>query len=366
MSDRPHIGLDNSAFRGRLRQPVARVAPLASGPIRQPFGPRVTSRVPKASNPKLQPIAQSVIPVLSQKVPQFRPDITVVKPAIVAPASQSRADGSNFKMIAPQPYAVPANPKQQQSKVLHRQAVRNPAGQSKKVAVGHSKLQFAMVGMALFVFGIGLFVSLITLQTNHAAKSQVAALTSRAQQNDTTNNGAAALNTPPAEDKPTTASMGSYKVAPDLPQQIIIPKLYVYARIRSLSVNSNNELQAPGNIFDAGWYNASAKPGSGPGSGAMLIDGHVHGPTQPAVFANIKKLVAGDSIQIIRGDGKKFSYSVVKTQNVDAANLDIGSSLTSAIPGKSALNLITCGGRYDRKTSQYLERTIVYAVISDS
>ena len=264
-------------------------------------------------------------------------------------------------MVAPQPFAVPAHPKQQQSQVLHRQAVRNPAVKPEKSTVRHSKMQLAMVGMAVFVFGVGLFVSLITVQTNHTAKTEVAALASHAKQAD----GAVAPNAPPAEDKPTTTNMGTYRVAPDLPQQIIIPKLYVYARVRSMSVNDKNELQAPGNIYDTGWYNASAKPGSGAGSGAMLIDGHVHGPTQPGVFVNIKKLVAGDDIQVVRGDGKTFHYSVVKVQNVDAANLDIGASLTSATPGKPALNLITCGGPFDKQTGEYTQRTLVFAVQTD-
>lgn len=352
MSDRPRIGLDNSAFRGRLRQPVARVAPLANGPIRQPFGPRVSNR------------QAAVTPVILTKPElqhqmRFQADVTAVKPHVV----QKRAPQPTQKlqMVVPQPFAVPAHPKLQQSQVLRRQAVHNPATKQQKIQQKHTKTQLAMIGMAIFVFGIGLFVSLITLQTNHAAKTQVAALAVHAQQAD----GAAAPDTPPTESKPTTTSMGTYHVAPDLPQQIIIPKLYVYARIRSMSVNAKNELQAPGNIYDAGWYNASAKPGSGAGSGAILIDGHVHGPTQPGVFVNIKKLVAGDDIQVVRGDGKTFHYSVVKTQNVDAANLDIGASLTSAVPGKPALNLITCGGPYDKQSGEYTQRTLVFAVQSE-
>ena len=358
MSDRPRIGLDNSAFRGRLRQPVARVAPLASEPIRQPFGPRVSARSTTAAPevtaaPKMVKQLESHTEVVSiQPVTAYRP-----KPVALA----AKESAQNFQLVTPQPYAKPAHPKLQQSQVLRRQAVRNPAQKVQTSQPKHTKLQLAMVGMAIFVFGIGLFVSLITVQTNHAAKTQVAALAAHAQQPD----GAAAPNAPPSETKPTTTSMGSYHVAPDLPQQIIIPKLYVYASIRSMSVNAKNELQAPGNIYDAGWYNASAKPGSGAGNGAMLIDGHVHGPTQPGVFANIKKLIAGDVIQVVRGDGKKFSYSVVKTQTVDAANLEIGSSLTSAVPGKPALNLITCGGPYDKQSGEYTQRTLVFAVQSD-
>ncbi|MDL2341732.1 MAG: class F sortase [Patescibacteria group bacterium] len=372
MSDRLRLGLDNPAFQGRLRQPQARFVTPVRGPVRQPFGhPVALPAIPKPVAIQAQPTPATLLrPMMTdvRPVTKLKP-VAVAKP-VVHPAQQLPIN--DFKVIAPQPFAQPAHPKQQQSVVLRRQAVRNPsapllaqaqaqAQAQASAPAKHSKLQYALVGMAVFVFGIGVFVSLITLKTNKAAVTQVAAISAHAQQAD----GTAAPDSPPTETKPTTSTMASYTVAPDLPRQIIIPKLYVYARVRPMGVNTKNELQAPGNIFDAGWYNASAKPGSGAGSGAMLIDGHVHGPSLPGVFAKIKTLVAGDAMQIVRGDGKIFNYSVVKTQNVEAANLDIGAALTAATPGKAALNLITCGGPYDKASGEYTQRTIVYAVQSD-
>ncbi|MBC7707871.1 class F sortase [Polaromonas sp.] len=363
MSDRPRLGLDNPAFQGRLRQPTPRLRLAPRGPIRQLFSQPVTILSKPATPAVAAPAIPQMQPML-QPQQQLRPMQPDIRPAPPKPKPQiavAAAKPEAINIIQPQPFAQPAHPKLQQSRVLHRQAVRHPARTPESTPAKRSKLQYGLVAMAGFVFLIGLFVSLLTLQTNHQAKTQVAALASTTQQSD----GAAAPDAPPTETKPTTATMASYKVAPDLPRQIIIPKLYVYSRVRPMGVNTKNELQAPGNIFDAGWYNASAKPGAGAGSGAMVIDGHVHGPTLPGVFANLKKLVAGDTIQVVRGDGKTFTYTVVKLQNVDAANLDIGSALTSAVPGQPALNLITCGGPYDKATGDYTQRTIVYAVQSD-
>lgn len=376
MSDRPRIGLDNPAFRGRLRQPVrAGVASFsASNEVRQPFGPRVVNRAAPQPITQAEPISPLVAPptpiarrtsTADINAPTKSSNLTQPAPAHIVTASIAEVaylPTPKVQVVTPQAYAMPAHPKLQKSQVLRRShSSTAPAVPREPSRAKRNKLQYAIVAMAGFVFLIGMLISLLTLQSSHAAKTQVAALAAHAQQAD----GSVAPNSPPAETKPTSTSMGSYRVAPDIPQQIIIPKLYVFARVRSLAVNANNELQAPSNIFDAGWYNASAKPGSGAGSGAMLIDGHVHGPTLPGVFANIKKLVAGDTIQVVRGDGKKFSYSVVKTQNFDAANLDIGAALTSATPGKPALNLITCGGPYDKQTGEYTQRTLVFAVQTD-
>lgn len=357
MSNRLDSGLGSDALRSRLRQPVERPMRSIDGPVRPGFGPRV--RLASASIKRIQQSQLEPKPIASTQSRLIQADVVHIQKPRLNLTDQPPIT-ANFKLIAPQPFARPAHPKQQQSVVLRRQTVRHPAARPEPTTPKRSKLQYALVGMAIFIFGVGLFVSFLTAQTNQTAKTQVAALATKSEQAD----GSAAPNAPPTETKPTTASMGSYRVAPDVPQQIIIPKLYVFARVRSLTVNSKNELQAPGNIYDAGWYKSSAKPGDGAGSGAMLIDGHVHGPTLPGVFANLKKLVAGDEIQIVRGDGKKFSYTIVKSQNLPADNLDIGSALLSAQPGKAALNLITCGGPYDKKTGEYSERTIIYAIQS--
>ena len=56
-------------------------------------------------------------------------------------------------------------------------------------------------------------------------------------------------------------SLADYAVAASLPRVLYIDKLYVAARILPMGVNKDNCVQAPINIFDAGWYNGSVKPG---------------------------------------------------------------------------------------------------------
>ena len=357
MSDRPRIGLDNPAFRGRLRQatrPEAQSLPTRSQSV---IGAGVRYRQDvRPGQPAPKKVASRGFGSLAPVAP---PRLVNPAPAYIA---GSRSIAPALQIIAPEPYARPARTRQQQSKVLQRQIVQPPqmvVAESPPPKPGRSKSQLLLVGMACFIFLIGLFVSLLTLQTNRTAKAQVAALAQTSAQAD----GAAAAGAPPSESKPSGSSVASYQVAPDLPKYIKIPKFGVSARIKPMSVNNKNELQAPASIYDAGWYNSSARPGDGAGSGAMLIDGHVHGPTLPGVFANIKKLQAGDEIQIVRGDNQVYKYSVVKTQNVDANNLNIGSALASVQPGVVGLNLITCGGPYDHASGEYTQRTIVFAVL---
>lgn len=337
MSDRPRIGLDNATFRGRLRQPDRLSNQLVRGVSRQPFGPRVA-------------------------------DIVVKPPSVTPKPLPQEIDTSNFnvQVVAPQPYARPAHPKQQQSKVLHRRSVKTPYQQIQSIVppakkIHHRKKLNRNVGLMAvgsLVLLIGLFTGVSSLIAKPSSPSQAKVLSQtsdRSAENKNTDKS-------PAETRPTIGDVTNYKVAADQPKIIQIAKLNVYSRVMTMNVNAKNELQTPSNIFDAGWYNGSAKPGDLPGNGATLINGYVTGPTLPGVFANAKKLVAGDVIQIIRGDNKIYTYTVVKTQNFNASSLDIGTALTSAQAGKAALNLITTSGKADTPKDNNKERTVVFAV----
>ena len=215
----------------------------------------------------------------------------------------------------------------------------------------HNPKSLALVSLAgiLFVFGMG--VGIMQLRTNHQVKAQVKTL---AAQTAVTTDGSLPDGALPSEDPPKN----SYAVAPTAPQSISIPKIGVQAGVLKLGVMANNQIKTPANIHEAGWFSGSAKPGE---QGAVFINGHVHGPTMPGVFANLKKLRAGDKIRITRGDGKVFSYSVVKSQSYDKDDVDMGAAFNTAVPGKPGLNLMTCDGAYDEE-GHYNQRLIVFAV----
>jgi LPXTG-site transpeptidase (sortase) family protein len=203
--------------------------------------------------------------------------------------------------------------------------------------------------IALLIFGG--WVSFIGLKTNYQAEAQVKHLAAASSSDD---------DSTPSEKRPDPAAFGSFKVAPSLPKYIKITKIGVNARIFRMGVKSNNQLRAPSNIYDAGWYENSAKPGDA--SGAMLIDGHVHGPTMPGVFMNLNKLQAGDEITITRGDDQIFKYKVASSKVYDADNVDMDRLLVSADSSKEGLNLITCTGSIEKGTTEYSQRLAVFAV----
>jgi LPXTG-site transpeptidase (sortase) family protein len=161
----------------------------------------------------------------------------------------------------------------------------------------------------------------------------------------------------PDSTKPTPAQVDNYTVAPDLPRYITISKINIKARVMALGVTKDNQIDAPGNVHDAGWYNKSSKPGN---PGAMLIDGHVSSWEANGVFHDLSKLRPGDTVQIEKGDKSSISYRVVKSQTYDADKVDMNEVLAPVNGVKNGLNLITCAGKVIKGTNQFDKRVVVF------
>lgn len=207
---------------------------------------------------------------------------------------------------------------------------------------------------AALLFASGIFVSWQGLKANHQVEAQV----KHAQkQTEST----VADNVVPSAAKPSAATVQNYVVAPNVPKYLDIPKLHVHTRILSEGVTESGALAVPWNIYDTGWYNASAQPGQ---PGGMLVDGHSGIGNMHGVFWQLGTLVAGDAITVTRGDGRQFTYTVTKVQTVAVKKVNMASMVVSSDPAKPGLNLITCAGDRIPGTNELNERVQVYAVLN--
>ena len=153
-------------------------------------------------------------------------------------------------------------------------------------------------------------------------------------------------------------TLADYKVAANLPRILTVDKLNIKARILPMEVNPDNSMQAPLNIYDSGWYTASAKPGE---DGAVVMDGHASGPTREGLFAYLDTLKAGDTMTIERGDGKVFTYEVVHVETVALDKIDMKKFLQPYDGVSKGLNLMTCAGSWMKERKTFDQRSIVYA-----
>lgn len=166
---------------------------------------------------------------------------------------------------------------------------------------------------------------------------------------------------PPQTEPPTAELKANYSVPPHNPKHLLIPKLNVTTNIYPVGITKEKAIDAPDTAWGVGWYQEGTLPGSG--SGAALIDGHVNDAfNTPGVFYEISKLTGGDNITIIRGDDSELRYEVVSVSEEPLRDINMNKVLSSIEASKEGLNLITCGGKYDRTTNTYSDRIVVFAV----
>ena len=154
------------------------------------------------------------------------------------------------------------------------------------------------------------------------------------------------------------AEIESNVVAADAPKTLKIPNLQIAARIRQVGTTLSGEPIAPKNINDVGWYEGSSRPGA---DGAVLLNGHLAGPTKMGIFTDIQALHVGDEIIIERGDGHVITYAVERIQEYTGGQIDMSAAISSIDPAKKGLNLVTTLNKF----SGTEKRIIVFAVQQD-
>lgn len=211
---------------------------------------------------------------------------------------------------------------------------------SAKVVVG---------ALAVCLVALSVYVSFDALWVNQQARAE-------SQQTHNSGQGEA----PRIDETPLPPNViDTYKVAPNLPRIIRIDSINVTARVLRLGVTADNSVDTPKNSNDAGWYEGSAKPGE---AGAMIVNGHYSGLTQPGVFHKLEKLKAGALITIEKGDGTVLKFAVKKVEKMPANKVPMDQLLVSPDPKAQSLNLITCSGTFDAKNETYDQRVVVQAV----
>lgn len=156
----------------------------------------------------------------------------------------------------------------------------------------------------------------------------------------------------PEESKPK-----EYEVPADLPKRILIPKIYVKSLIQLVSIDQYGRIAVPNNIYVAGWYINSVRPGE---EGLSIIGGHRDGKKKPGIFFNLEKLKRDDKISIEYGDGSLREFLVIDV--VQLPTQQAHEKMYERIEGvEKQLVLVTCGGQYDQELGGYEDRVILRA-----
>ncbi len=136
------------------------------------------------------------------------------------------------------------------------------------------------------------------------------------------------------------------------PTRISIDAIGVDAHIVPVGIDPNNRsLVVPSNGSTVGWWNGGAS------TDPTVLVGHVDSKKSAAVFFRLAELKAGDVVTLTdskRADERFAVRSIVRVEKNDFPTVAV-------YKGDRGLRIITCGGRFDRKTRHYEDNVIVFA-----
>ncbi|MEU6772796.1 class F sortase [Streptomyces sp. NPDC046759] len=148
-----------------------------------------------------------------------------------------------------------------------------------------------------------------------------------------------------------------------LPQRVDIPQLGVQAPVVSRGLDAEGAVDPP--PFDqpgvVGWYGAGTAPGA---AGAALLVGHVDTETRPAVFYKLSTLEPGETVRVVRSDGRVARFTIDGVRVLPRADFDARQAYGPHRAGRAELRLITCGGSFDRASHSYTANVVVSAYLT--
>jgi hypothetical protein len=151
------------------------------------------------------------------------------------------------------------------------------------------------------------------------------------------------------------SGVASLEVARSAPVALRIPAIGVAVSVSGLGLNPDGTVQVPTNFEEAGWFQLGPSPGQ---VGSAVILGHVDSYVGPAVFFRLRSLRAGDRVEVSLADGLVAHFVVSSVETY--LKKEFPARQVYGSHGNSALQLVTCGGKFDTRARSYLSNVVVY------
>ncbi|MFJ6723344.1 class F sortase [Streptomyces sp. NPDC091281] len=147
------------------------------------------------------------------------------------------------------------------------------------------------------------------------------------------------------------------------PRRVDLPRLGVRAPVTARGLDAHGGPAAPpyAQAGAVGWYAAGVRPGA---AGPALLVGHRDTETRPAVFHRLAAARPGDTVRVLRADGRIAEFTVDDVETVPVDRFDARRAYGPRVPGRAELRLLTCGGAFDRASGTYAANVIVSAYLT--
>ena len=144
-------------------------------------------------------------------------------------------------------------------------------------------------------------------------------------------------------------------LARSAPVHLRVPAINVSVSVSKLGLNPDGTVEVPADPYRPGWFRRGPSPGQ---RGSAVILGHVDSSRGPAVFFRLGALRRGDRVSVRLADGAVARFVVVSVAIYRKSHFPARRVYG---PRKySALQLVTCGGKFDRSTGHYRSNVVAY------
>lgn len=137
---------------------------------------------------------------------------------------------------------------------------------------------------------------------------------------------------------------------------LAIPSIGVDTRLVRLGLNDDGTVEVPTIAATAGWFRLGPVPGR---RGSSVILGHVDAVDGPAVFAGLSTMRRSDVVHVELSDDTLVTFEVTGVETYANADFPADRVYAGTRRGRE-LNLVTCGGEYDRERGGYQSNVVVF------
>lgn len=141
------------------------------------------------------------------------------------------------------------------------------------------------------------------------------------------------------------------------PVRIRIPSQGISSTLAHVGLAADGTVAAPTRWEQAAWYDRGPRPGQ---QGPAVIVGHVDSKSGPAVFFRLDRLRRGDEILVDQADGRTARFTVTTQRQFPKSGFPADLVYSNTL--KTSLQLLTCGGEFDRTSGHYRDNIVVSAV----
>lgn len=145
--------------------------------------------------------------------------------------------------------------------------------------------------------------------------------------------------------------------ASEIPVGLTINKIGLEVRVDPVGLAADGALVVP-DPSTTGWYEAGVRPGE---QGHSVIAGHVDSRQGPAVFYRLHELNPGDEVLVRGASGSTLTFVVEGLESQPKEVLPASRAWRAS--DQPMLVLITCGGKFDKRSRSYADNLLVYAAL---